>query len=178
VASCRFGNLKYLSRGQIGQPRITYCAGVGLTDCQPWPRPLTLISDKPRHASRGVMIQREPSPVFGNPCSRGNDDVSRPSASDSESSNGMEYNEFSSYIQIKRDSSITDALEWWKGSQSMNPKLSKMARDVSAVPAMGAGVEREFSISGRVVTTQRNRLSPTTIRDKCNTNDGSQGMEW
>jgi len=46
----------------------------------------------------------------------------------------------------------------------MYPKLSKMARDVLAVPATGAGVEKEFSISGRVVTKQRNRLSPTTIR--------------
>ena|SRR6266496_1539546 len=44
-------------------------------------------------------------------------------------------------------------------------KLSKMARDVMAVPATGAGVEKEFSISGRVVTKQRNWLSTTTIRD-------------
>src|SRR5437762_12202968 len=58
-----------------------------------------------------------------------------------------------------------DALEWWKESHSMYPKLSKMARDVLAVPATSAGIEREFSISGRVVTKQRNRLSPTTIRD-------------
>ena len=43
----------------------------------------------------------------------------------------------------------------------MYSKLSKMARDVMAVPATGAGVEREFSISGRVVTKPRNRLSPT-----------------
>src|SRR5579859_504291 len=89
----------------------------------------------------------------------------RPSTSDSESSDGIEYNEFSSYMQIKRDCSIIDALEWWKGSQSMYPILSKLARDVLAVPAMEAGVEREFSISGRVVTKQRNRQSPTTIRD-------------
>jgi hypothetical protein len=40
-----------------------------------------------------------------------------------------------------------------------------MVRDVMAVPATGAGVEREFSISGRVVTKQRNQLSPTTICD-------------
>ena len=40
-----------------------------------------------------------------------------------------------------------------------------MARDVYAVPATGAGVEREFSISGRVITKQRNRLNPSTIRD-------------
>src|SRR5438045_7247272 len=47
----------------------------------------------------------------------------------------------------------------------MYAKLSKIARDVMAVPATCAGVEREFSISGRVVTKQRNRLTPTTIRD-------------
>ena len=89
----------------------------------------------------------------------------RPSTSDSDSSDGMEYNEFTSYMQIKRDSTITDAIEWWKGSHSMYPRLSKMARDVLAVPATGAGVEREFSIAGRVVTKQRNQLSPSTIQD-------------
>ena len=47
----------------------------------------------------------------------------------------------------------------------MYPKLSKMACDVMAVPATGAGVEREFRISGRVVTKHRNQLSPTTICD-------------
>lgn len=40
-----------------------------------------------------------------------------------------------------------------------------MARDTFAVPATGAGMEREFSISGRVITKQRNRLNPSTIRD-------------
>jgi hypothetical protein len=69
-------------------------------------------------------------------------------SSDSDSSDGMEYNEFSSYMQIKRDSPVKDALPWWKGSQTLYPKLTKMVRDVFAVPAMGAGVEREFSISG------------------------------
>jgi hypothetical protein len=33
----------------------------------------------------------------------------------------------------------------------MYSKLSKMARDVLIVPATGADVEREFSISGRIV---------------------------
>jgi hypothetical protein len=40
----------------------------------------------------------------------------------------------------------------------------KIARDVFAVPATGAGVERGFRISGTVLTKQRNRLI-TTIRD-------------
>ena len=69
------------------------------------------------------------------------------------------------YIDSKRDKSVKDPLQWWSKSQSIFPKLSKMARDVYAVPATGAGVEREFSISGRVITKQRNRLNPSTIRD-------------
>ena len=38
-----------------------------------------------------------------------------------------------------------------------------MARDYFAVPATGAGVEREFSKSGRVATSLRSRLSSKTI---------------
>lgn len=52
-----------------------------------------------------------------------------------------------------------------KGSHAIYPNLSKMTRDVMAVPATGAGVDREFSISGRVITKQCNRLAPPTIRD-------------
>ena len=40
-----------------------------------------------------------------------------------------------------------------------------MARNVMSVPATGAGVEREFSISGRVITKQRNRLKSSMIQD-------------
>src|SRR5579859_3845661 len=89
----------------------------------------------------------------------------RPPSSDSESSDGEDINEFTNYLATKRDKSVKDPLAWWFKSQSIFPKLSKMAHDVYAVPATGAGVEREFSISGRVITKQRNRLSPSTIRD-------------
>lgn len=84
---------------------------------------------------------------------------------DSDSSDDEQFNEFTNYIDSKRDKSVKDPLQWWSKSQSIFPKLSKMARDVYAVPATGAGVEREFSISGRVITKQRNRLNPSTIRD-------------
>jgi hAT family C-terminal dimerisation region len=86
-------------------------------------------------------------------------------SSDSDSSNGKEYNEFSSYMQMKRDSTVKDELPWWKGSQTLYHKLTKMVRDMFAVPATGAGVEREFSISGRVITKYRNRLTTSVIRD-------------
>ena len=34
-----------------------------------------------------------------------------------------------------------------------------------AVPATGAGVERQFSRSGRIVTPLRHRLNPETVHD-------------
>jgi hypothetical protein len=38
-----------------------------------------------------------------------------------------------------------------------------MVRDTLAVPATGAGVERQFSYSGRIMTSLRRRLSPETV---------------
>ena len=40
-----------------------------------------------------------------------------------------------------------------------------MFRDIMAVPPTGAGVEREFSKSGRVVTWTRSRLNAGTISE-------------
>jgi hypothetical protein len=56
-------------------------------------------------------------------------------------------------------------LDWWRKNQHEYPRLARMVRDVYAVPASGAGVEREFSKSGRVANWTRSRLSPTTIAE-------------
>jgi hAT family C-terminal dimerisation region len=57
----------------------------------------------------------------------------------------------------------TNPLQWWRTSGIFLPNMSAMAKDVYAVPATGAGVEREFSISGNIVNRRRNCLSPKTI---------------
>jgi len=46
----------------------------------------------------------------------------------------------------------TPILVWWRDNQHTYPRLAHMARDIYAVPATGAGVEREFSKSGRVAS--------------------------
>ena len=43
--------------------------------------------------------------------------------------------------------------------------LSHMSRDTYAIPATGAGVEREFSKLGKVATYSRSRLNPTTVTE-------------
>jgi hypothetical protein len=54
-------------------------------------------------------------------------------------------------------------LDFWRCSHSKYPHLAMMACDILAVPPSGSGVEREFSIAGRVATWERNRLHAGTI---------------
>ena len=45
------------------------------------------------------------------------------------------------------------------------PNLIKMLCDTLAVPVTGAGVEREFNKSRRVINWTRSRLNPGTIKN-------------
>lgn len=74
-------------------------------------------------------------------------------------------NEYDRYISQERVKEKIPVLDWWRQHWDEYPQLSLMVRDTFAVPATGAGVERQFSHSGRVVTSLRNRLSPETIKD-------------
>jgi hypothetical protein len=72
-------------------------------------------------------------------------------------------NEYDRYIQSPRVAYKVQTLDWLRQSSKDLPRLCRMGRDVLAVPATGAGVEREFSSSGQVVTAGRSRLSAATI---------------
>jgi hypothetical protein len=58
---------------------------------------------------------------------------------------------------------VKSALDYWQADQRKYPHLTMMARDVLAVPPSASGVEREFSIAGRIASWQRNRLHSVTI---------------
>ena len=78
-------------------------------------------------------------------------------------SNGGE-SEFDVYMASPNPvADVDDAFAWWKANEARFPNLSRMARDYLAVPPSGCAVEREFSVSGRIATWQRNRLSAERI---------------
>ena len=60
---------------------------------------------------------------------------------------------------------VDDPFVWWKANETRFPNLSRMAKDYLAVPPSGCAVEREFSVSGRIATWQRNRLSAQRISE-------------
>ncbi|CAA0816571.1 Zinc finger BED domain-containing protein DAYSLEEPER [Striga hermonthica] len=56
-----------------------------------------------------------------------------------------------------------DILYWWKTTGSKYPTLSRMARDVLAIPASTVASESAFSTGGRVVDHFRSSLTPKLI---------------
>ncbi|CAI0448983.1 unnamed protein product [Linum tenue] len=56
-----------------------------------------------------------------------------------------------------------DILMWWKVHSTKYPIISKMARDVLAVPISTVASESTFSTSGRVLDPYRSSLSPNTV---------------
>ena len=57
-----------------------------------------------------------------------------------------------------------DPLEWWVKHEHDFPNLGKMACDILAVPALGAGVESLFNIARDICNFRRGRLHGETIR--------------
>jgi len=78
--------------------------------------------------------------------------------------------EIDSYLLARQDAKL-EPLDWWRVNQTIYPRLAWMVRDIYAVPATGAGVEREFSKSGRVASTTRARLNPVTVEETMHMKD-------
>ncbi|KAK4394389.1 putative AC transposase [Sesamum angolense] len=65
-------------------------------------------------------------------------------------------------VEMHRDK--FDILNWWKVNTQRFPILSKMARDVLAVPVSTVASESAFSTGGRVLDAFRSSLSPKIVQ--------------
>lgn len=57
-----------------------------------------------------------------------------------------------------------DILQWWKINSPRFPILSKMARDILAIPVSTVASESAFSTGGRVLDAFRSSLSPRIVQ--------------
>lgn len=64
-----------------------------------------------------------------------------------------------------------DLLEWWKCNAPRFPVLSKMARDILAIPISTVASESAFSTSGRILDDFRSSLTPATLQSLICTQD-------
>lgn len=74
-------------------------------------------------------------------------------------------NELDQYLkeQLTPRKEKVDMLHWWKTKSEIYPVLSKIARDVLAIPASTVPSESAFSTGGRVISDYRSSLAPTTV---------------
>ena len=56
-----------------------------------------------------------------------------------------------------------DILAWWKEKETQFPVLATMVRDLLTVQASTVVSESAFSVSGRVISQRRSRLSPESV---------------
>ncbi|KAM3519814.1 hypothetical protein MY4038_009658 [Beauveria bassiana] len=61
------------------------------------------------------------------------------------------------------DLDVTSPLERWSRHQAEYPVLYRMAVDLFSIPGMSAECERIFSQTEKMITDERNRLSPETV---------------
>ncbi|XP_055351552.1 zinc finger protein 618-like [Paramacrobiotus metropolitanus] len=56
-------------------------------------------------------------------------------------------------------------LEFWKNKETELPRMSKLAKQIFAVPATSTACERTFSLAGFVIDDRRNSLKPEKVDD-------------
>ncbi|TQD98681.1 hypothetical protein C1H46_015738 [Malus baccata] len=69
-------------------------------------------------------------------------------------------------------------LDWWKGNCGQYLILSKVAKDVLALPSSTVASENAFSLGGRVVDPFRASLTPKTVEALVCTSDWLRGKEF
>ncbi|XP_074300367.1 zinc finger BED domain-containing protein RICESLEEPER 2-like [Silene latifolia] len=73
--------------------------------------------------------------------------------------------ELEKYLEDDRESRERsfNILQWWKDNQKRYPILSKMARDVLAIPVSTVASESAFSTGGRILDSFRTSLAPSMV---------------
>ena len=90
-------------------------------------------------------------------------------------------NEVDKYLNDPFESPNNDdfnLLEWWKANSGRYPILSKITRDVFALPSSTVASKNAFSLSGRVVDPFRASLTPKMVEALVRCNDWLRSEEF
>lgn len=83
------------------------------------------------------------------------------------STNNEPMDELDRYLRIPFGDEFksSNPLPFWKHYQDKLPNLSKLARRLLSIPAISAGVERQFSAGGLLINERRSSSNPDTVEN-------------
>lgn len=81
----------------------------------------------------------------------------------SEKPEQSESTEVQLYMNIASSENEGDLLMWWKTNEKIYPSLSKLARQLLAIPATNTASERAFSTAGHILGKHRASVKPETV---------------
>ncbi|CAF1467484.1 unnamed protein product, partial [Didymodactylos carnosus] len=122
---------------------------LGVNDCKKLPQMVT--TDPPARKKHKTLEEEFDDPT---------DD-------DDGSSTLHKTGELHKYLQFNVDEKYRQAnpLLFWHDYQSRLPTLAVLTRRLFSIPAMSAGVERQFSAAGLIINERRASLNPETVED-------------
>jgi hypothetical protein len=87
---------------------------------------------------------------------------------DDDLNSGSAENDYQKWVKrdrLKWDNSLQpfDLCTWWRDNSGQYPTLSRLARDLLAIPAMSAENERNFSSAGHLISSRRTELDMRTV---------------
>jgi hypothetical protein len=90
---------------------------------------------------------------------------------------GTVKSELDKYLSEDREepTKSIDILKWWKNNATRLPIMSRMARDLLAIPISTVASESAFSTGGRTLDDFRTSLTPTMVERLVCTNDWLRG---
>ncbi|KAM2565275.1 hypothetical protein TB1_007925 [Malus domestica] len=136
-------------------------------------------------SSSSVTVDQRPSVVVDDSSGLEDDDVAtRMQRKIQQKRAAAQQNEISNEVDMYFNDphqSLTyegfNILDWWKVNSGIYPTLSRVAKDIFALPSSTVASENAFSLGGRVVDPFRASLTPRTIEALVCTSDWLRGNE-
>jgi hypothetical protein len=71
--------------------------------------------------------------------------------------------ELEQYLRVSKIKSDADPLDWWRKNEDLFPTIARIARQILALQASSANVERVFSHAETIINDARTRLSANNV---------------
>lgn len=75
------------------------------------------------------------------------------------------FSELQKYLDDRVTTRVSDLKSWWFKRRLVYPNLFKLFVRTSCIPGSSASSERDFSLTGNIITEKRSTILPSNVND-------------